>query len=103
MDIAKVFAALDSGLRREILTVLAEKPNTVLGVMQTLKERGLNVRYRETVYRSLETLLTAGLVEKFYERRQGLCYKLCMSKIVIEIKHGLISASFLATNCKTFL
>jgi Fe2+ or Zn2+ uptake regulation protein len=91
MNTASFFAALDSDLRREVLTVLADKPSTVLGVMQKLKNKGLDVKYRETVYRSLETLLDAGLVEKFYDREHGLCYKLCSSKIVVEIKSGLIS------------
>lgn len=91
MDTAKVFAALDSDLRREILTALVDKPSTVLGVMQKLKTKGLDVKYRETVYRSLETLLDAGLVEKFYNReRKELCYRLCSTKLTIEIKNGLI-------------
>jgi Fe2+ or Zn2+ uptake regulation protein len=93
MDTTKLFSALDSDLRRRILVILAEKPNTVLGVMQTLRNKGLGVKYRETVYRSLETLLDAGLVEKFYDREKGLCYRSAYSKLTIEIKNGVISVS----------
>jgi len=85
MDIAEVISALNSELRREILKILAEKPYTVLEVRDKLKTRGFDVKYRETVYRALEKLVDAGFVEKYYVRERGLCYKLSLTHLSIEI------------------
>lgn len=85
MDIAKVISALNSELRREILKVLAEDSYTVLEVLNRLKKKGLDVKYRETIYRALEILVDAELVEKFYVKEKGLCYKLSLTRITIEI------------------
>ena len=85
MDIAKIISALDNDLRREILKVLAEKPYTVLEVLNRLKRKGFEVKYRETVYRALEKLVDSELVEKSYVKEKGLCYKLCLTHLTIEI------------------
>jgi len=85
MDIAKIISALNSELRREILKILAEKPYTVLEVRDKLKTKGMDVKYRETIYRALEKLVDAGLVEKYYVKERGLCYKLSLTRIEIKI------------------
>jgi len=85
MDIAKIISALNSDLRREILKILAERPYTVLEVLNKLKKKGFDVKYRETVYRASEKLVDAELVEKFYAKEKGLCYKLSLTRITIEI------------------
>jgi Fe2+ or Zn2+ uptake regulation protein len=85
MDIAKILAALDSELRREILKILAEEPATALEALTKLKRKGLEVKYRETVYRALEKLVEAELVEKFYLKEKGICYKLSLNCITIMI------------------
>ena len=90
MDIAKVISALDSSLRREILKILAEEPHTVLGVLNKLKDRGFDVKYRETVYRALEKLVDAELLVKFYAKEKGLCYKLTLTRMTIEITKELL-------------
>jgi Fe2+ or Zn2+ uptake regulation protein len=88
MDIGKVASALDSDLRREILKILATNPNTVLDVVNELRRRKFKVKYRETVYRALEKLVDAGLVEKYYDRERGLCYKASMTSLTIDIAKG---------------
>lgn len=80
-----MISALNSELRREILKVLAEDSYTVLEVLNRLKKKGLDVKYRETIYRALEILVDAELVEKFYVKEKGLCYKLSLTRITIEI------------------
>ena len=85
MGISKIISALDSELRREVLKVLAEKPHTVLEVLNKLKNKGIDVKYRETVYRALEKLVDAELVEKHYEKGRGLYYKLSLNRLTIEI------------------
>jgi len=90
MDIAKAISALDSPFRREILKILVERPVTVADVLSRLKAKGHVAKYRETVYRALEILVDSGLVEKYYDREKGLCYKLSLNRITIEIrKNGL--------------
>lgn len=86
MDIAKAISALNSPLRREILMVLVERRLTVSGVLDRLKTRGNDVKHRETVYRALEILVDSGLVEKYYDGEKGLCYKLFVDRITIEIR-----------------
>ena len=85
MDATKVISGLNSGLRRDILKILTDSALTVLEVLHKLKGRGLEVKYRETVYRALEKLVEAELVDKFYVKEKGLCYKLCATCITIEI------------------
>ena len=53
--------------------------------MQKLKSKGFNIKYRETVYRALEKLVESGLVEKYFERETGLCSKLSLNRITIQI------------------
>jgi Fe2+ or Zn2+ uptake regulation protein len=85
MDITKILAALNSELRREILMILAEESSTALEVLVKLKRKGLEVKYRETVYRALEKLVDAELVEKFYVKEKGICYRLSLTRMTIAI------------------
>lgn len=85
MDTAKILTALDSDLRREILMILAEEPSTALEVLTRLKKKGLEVKYRETVYRALEKLVEVELVEKFYIKEKGLCYRLSLNHLTLAI------------------
>ena len=91
MEIDKVIAALDSKLRREILSIMSEKPMTVIQVFEELKKRKIEVKYRETVYRALEKLVDSGLIEKYYEKEKGLCYKVSLTSITIDITKGTVS------------
>jgi Fe2+ or Zn2+ uptake regulation protein len=93
MDVNKIIGALNSGLRREILSILSKQPMTVLQVLEELKKRIGGVRYRETVYRALERLVDSGLVEKYYEKEKGLCYKLVSNCITIRINKDSIDIS----------
>jgi len=81
----KLFTILSSQLRLEVLKILAEEPENVANVMKKLKARGVDIKYRETVYRALEKLVDVGLVGKFYDREKGLCYKLLVKSICVEI------------------
>lgn len=90
MDIEKVIAALNSNLRREILRVIAGQTMTVIEVLKELNKRGLEVKYRESVYRALEKLLDAGLVQKYYIKEKGLCYKITLNRVLIDITKSTI-------------
>ncbi len=90
METDKVMAALDSILRRKMLRILAKDPMTVLDVLEELKKQKLEVKYRETVYRGLEKLFDAGLVDKSYVRNKGLCYRLRAFKLMIDLANDLV-------------
>jgi len=85
MDIEKVIVALNSRLRREILSILSSEPMTVVQVLEKLNKRAIVVRYRETVYRALEKLVDSELILKYYDKEKGLCYKLLTTKLTITI------------------
>jgi len=91
MEIRKVISALDSDLRRVILRIVADNPGTVVDVLNQLRKRGFEVKYRETVYRAMEKLVDAQLMEKFYEKERGLCYKLSLTSLEIDITKGTIT------------
>jgi Fe2+ or Zn2+ uptake regulation protein len=86
----KVISALNSEIRREILKIISEGPMTVIQVLEELKRRKFEVNYRETVYRALERLLDAGLVEKCYIREKGLCYTIKAKLITIDLTRSVI-------------
>lgn len=90
MNINKVIPALNSSLRREILKILAKEPKTVIEVLDELNKRKVEIKYRETVYRNLEKLFDAELVEKYYAKEKGICYKLAVNRIVIDITKSII-------------
>ena len=85
MDADKVISALNSKLRREILRIISEEPMTVIQVLDELKRKKFEIEYRESVYRALEKLLDAGLVEKHYIKEKGLCYTTKVKLVVIDL------------------
>jgi Fe2+ or Zn2+ uptake regulation protein len=88
METDKVVSALNSELRREILKIISREPMTVIQVLEELRKRKFEVKYRESVYRALEKLFNSGLVEKCYIKERGLCYKLKASLIIIDLTKG---------------
>lgn len=89
MDIGKIIPALDSETRREIIKILGKGPSTVKDIFQEIKEtQKVSVRYRESIYRALEKLVNAGLVEKYYDKEKGICYKLLIRKIKLDLVEG---------------
>jgi Fe2+ or Zn2+ uptake regulation protein len=88
MEVDKVVSALNSKLRREILKIISEEPMNVIQVLRELRKRKLDVKYRETVYRALEKLVNSGLVEKHYIKGKGLCYKLAVKIVKIDLTKG---------------
>lgn len=90
VEIDKVISALNSTMRREILKIISEEPMTVIQVLEELRRRNFEVKYRETVYRALEKLLDAGLVEKYYYREKGLCYRMKVKLITVDLSKSTI-------------
>jgi len=91
MDIEKVIKALNSRTRRKILKILSEGPKNVKEISIVLREQySANIRYRESVYKALEKLVDADLVEKFYQKDKGITYRLKRKKITIDLTKEVI-------------
>lgn len=86
MDVEKVVKALNSRTRRKILKILSEGPKNVKEISIVLREQySANIKYRESVFKALEKLVEADLVEKFYEKDKGIAYRLKKKKITIDL------------------
>jgi len=82
----RVFAGLASRIRLDILKILSDEPKTVKSVINELNSQKYNIKYRESVYRSMEKLKDIGLIEKYYdEKNKSITYKLKANKIIYEI------------------
>lgn len=90
MGIDKTISALNSKLRREILKIIAKEPMNVVQVLEELRKRKFDVKYRESVYRALEKLVDSGLAEKYYIKGKGLCYKLKIKIVKLDLINGEI-------------
>jgi len=78
----KVAKALNSAYRISILRLLTEGPMSLAEVQAHLNHG----RYRSSVYRHLESLKAAGLVEKIYDDRlKVLKYRLSAKRIELEL------------------
>jgi Fe2+ or Zn2+ uptake regulation protein len=93
VKVEEVASALNSGMRRSILLVLAEGPETTQGVIRRLDQRGQAIKHRETVYRALENLVRSGLADKTYHPGKGLCYRLKVRRVAIDIGTGTVRTS----------
>jgi Fe2+ or Zn2+ uptake regulation protein len=62
----------------------------VVQVLEELKKRKYDVKYRESVYRALEKLVDSELVEKCYIKEKGLCYRLKVKSLKIDLTKGEI-------------
>ena len=91
MDIEKVVKALNSRTRRKILKILSEGPKNVKEISIVLKEQySTNIKYRESVFKALEKLVEADLVEKFYEKDKGIAYRLKRKKVTIDLTKEVV-------------
>lgn len=87
----ELFSALSSKTRLEILKILASGPRDLMQVKNILNASGIRIRYRESVYRALEKLVSAGLVNKFYDTRsKKIKYSLAVRRIEIDLSSGKI-------------
>jgi len=91
LDLAKVVSALDSLTRRKILTILERNQLTLQEIFERLCKSGVEIKYRESVFRALNKLLDAGLIEKFYDKEKGICYRLLIRKIEVDLIDGTIN------------
>lgn len=85
MKLDKVLFVLKPPTRKAIVRILAEESMTVREVREQLSKQGINLKYRESVYKNLEKLVDSGLVEKTYDKREGMCYRLVKKQLKIDL------------------
>jgi len=91
MSLERICSALSSATRIEILKILADGSMSMREIMDALHERGFRINYRASVYRALEKLVSAGLVEKYYDREsRGIRYRLLKSRLNINLTSGTV-------------
>ena len=92
MEYVKIIQVLHSKTRQEIIRVLDDNIYTCKEIFQKIiNNKKINIKNRETIYRSLEMLVNTELVDKFYKKDKGICYKLMHKKIVIDLIDQSIS------------
>ena len=91
MEPHTLFSALSSKTRWEILRILSSGPKHLMDVKSSLNASGIRIKYRESVYRALEKLVSAGLVDKFYDSQEKrIKYALAIEKIELDVRAGKI-------------
>ncbi len=84
---ALILRALDSDLRRELLKIAIEGPLDADGFYNKIIDRGFNIRYKESVYKELQMLVQAELIDKFYDvQSKKILYRLKSERVVVDIK-----------------
>jgi len=69
---------------REILRQIVEEPKTVREIHDELKGNEHSLSYRESVFKSLERMVEAGLVEKIQNGKR-VSYRSSYSKIEMDL------------------
>jgi len=84
---ALILRALDSDLRRELLKIALEGSLDADKFYNEVVNRGFNIRYKESVYKELQTLVQAELVDKYYDvKSKKILYRLKAGRVVVDIK-----------------
>jgi hypothetical protein len=81
--VLKIAGALNSELKLWALSSLCSGPKNLKEVMDFVESKGHKIRYRETMFRSLEKLTDAELIDKTYQREKGIVYVLKKQEIMI--------------------
>jgi len=92
MEPEDVFSTLSSRLRIQILKILGNGAMSVNEIQSELTRRGFRVRYRESVYKAVEKLVSIGLVTKYYDStKKSIAYGLQKTRIEVDLKTGKIT------------
>ena len=85
--IYKIIRALDNDLRLLIIDKLIGNSLTEKELFETISKERPDLKYRESLYRQIETLVQAGLVTKYYDTaKRRICYTCELDNISIDLK-----------------
>jgi Fe2+ or Zn2+ uptake regulation protein len=86
IDIKTVSQALSSDTRLNILKVLINGELSSIEVYNKYIEKFKGKKHRETIYRALETLLSADILEKKYDNeKKSLVYSIKYNQLIIDL------------------
>lgn len=89
-DTSSAINALDSELRRKIMRTLSENPGVGLkseAIFDMLTSRGVGISHEESIYKQLQVLADASLLEKYYDMGQkAILYKPKIGKLVLDTR-----------------
>lgn len=85
--IYQIVRALDNDFRLLILDKLTGTAMTEKELFDTLRNERPDLKYRESLYRQIETLVAVGLVKKFYDvNKRRISYISDATKIYIDLR-----------------
>jgi Fe2+ or Zn2+ uptake regulation protein len=78
---AKVARALSNPIRLKLWRVVLDRPATLTQICDRMQES----HYRESIYRHLESLVKAGILDKVYSKQEGaIQYRAVETSIVFD-------------------
>ena len=84
---ALIARALDSDLRRELLKIAFEGTLDAEGFYNAIVAQGFNIKYMESVYKELQTLVEVELLDKYYDvKTKKILYGPKVSQIIIDVR-----------------
>lgn len=85
MDADGVVNALSNKYRVKTLQLLMSEPKTATETYDQYLETYDDEKHRETIYRYLETLVDAEIVEKEYHNDRGLVYSVPHHRLMLDL------------------
>ncbi len=85
-DLANVMRALDSDVRRMLMLQALDGAKTSLEYKDELLKHGYDIKYKESIYKDLQLLVDAGLVEKYYDKeKKAIVYGSKIDTVVFDL------------------
>lgn len=92
-DIGIVAKALGSDTRLKILRILTGASLSSIEVYEIYKKKFGNKKHRESIYRALEMLLHADILDKKYDKdSKKVIYSIKHNKLLLDIVNQKVSA-----------
>jgi predicted transcriptional regulator len=83
----KIIRALNNDVRRAILASICDNTCSVNELAVKLGSSNIDFKSRDSLYKQLEILVNAGLLEKFYDvEKKAISYKNPIAQVVIDIE-----------------
>lgn len=81
----QILRALSSDVRIDIMKMLAENPLNMSDIFSATVGLGYDLKYKETLYKAVDMLVKANLVEKYYDNnKKEIIYKSRLSQVLID-------------------
>lgn len=82
----QILRALSYDVRIDIMKMLAENPLNMSNIFSATVGLGYDLKYKETLYKEVDMLVKADLVEKYYDNnKKEIIYKSRLSQVLIDV------------------